>query len=175
MVNKDVLRLGVLAILWGSTFLWIKVALEGFTPVQVTIIRCALGAAVLLAVSARFATRLPRGRIWVRITIAAFFCNALPFALFSMAERTVDSGVAGVLNATTPLWSLLIGVGIGTERHPRPARLARLLLGFLGVLVIFAPWQQAGFLSWSGLALFAAAASYAIGFAYMARNLAGQG
>jgi drug/metabolite transporter (DMT)-like permease len=56
----------------------------------------------------------------------------LPFALFSMAERTVDSGVAGVLNATTPLWSLLIAVGIGTERRPRPTRLTGLLLGFAG-------------------------------------------
>jgi drug/metabolite transporter (DMT)-like permease len=163
--------MGVLALMWGSTFLWIKIALEGFTPVQVTVIRCALGAAVLVAV----AGRLPRGVLWVRIAIAALFCNAVPFALFSVAERTVDSGVAGVLNATTPLWSLLIGMGIGTERRPRPARIGGLLLGFAGVVVIFAPWRQAGFLSWSGLALFAAAASYAVGFAYMGRNLAGKG
>lgn len=163
--------MGALAIMWGSTYLWIKVALTGFTPVQVTTIRCALGAVVLMAV----ATRLPRGRIWVRIAIAAFFCNALPFALFSMAERTVDSGVAGVLSATTPLWSLLIGVGTGTEQRPLPSRLGGLLLGFAGVLVIFAPWQQAGLLSWSSLALLVAAASYAIGFVYMGRNLAGKG
>src|SRR5262249_46329703 len=138
--NAAVLRLAGLALMWGSTYLWIKVALDGFTPVQVTIIRSALGAVVLVAVAAR----LPRGPIWRRIAIAAFFCNALPYALFSMAERTVDSGIAGVLNATTPLWSLLIGFGIGTERRPRPARLAGLLLGFAGVLVIFAPWQRSG-------------------------------
>jgi drug/metabolite transporter (DMT)-like permease len=169
--NGAVLRLAALALMWGSTYLWIKVALAGFTPVQVTIIRSALGAVVLTVV----ATRLPRGAIWGRIAIAALFGNALPYALFSMAERTVDSRVAGVLNATTPLWSLLIAVGIGTERRPRPARFAGLLLGFAGVLVIFAPWQRSGFLSWGCLALLAAAASYAIGFAYMGRKLAGQG
>ena len=65
--------------------------------------------------------------------MAAFFCNALPFGLFSVGEQTVDSGVAGALNATTPLWSVLIGLAIGTERGLRPVRLAGLLLGFAGV------------------------------------------
>ncbi|MDJ0345048.1 DMT family transporter [Streptomyces sp. H10-C2] len=89
--------------------------------------------------------RLPRDRAtWGHIIVAAVFCNALPFALFSVGERTVDSGVAGVLNATTPLWSLLIGVAIGTERGLHPARLGELLLGFAGTLLIFAPWQQSG-------------------------------
>jgi drug/metabolite transporter (DMT)-like permease len=99
-------RLGVLALLWGSTFLWVKLALTGLAPVQVTLIRCALGAVTLTALRLGARQPLPRGRaIWGHILVAAFFCNALPFAMFSIGEQTVSSGLAGVLNATTPLWS----------------------------------------------------------------------
>lgn len=165
-------RIGVLALLWGSGFLWIKLALTGLSPVHLTLVRCALGALTLLALAFAARQRLPRDRAtWGRLVIAAFFCNALPFALFGIGERTVDSGVAGVMNATTPLWSLLIGVALGTDRRLTPVRLLGLALGFGGVLVIFAPWQQAGLLSTGALALLGAGLSYAIAFTYMARKL----
>ncbi|WP_262285799.1 DMT family transporter [Micromonospora sp. MA102] len=169
-------RVGVLALLWGSTFLWIELALEALTPVQVTLSRCVLGAATLLVACLGSGRRLPRDRAtWGHLVVAAFLCNALPFALFSVGQQTIDSGMAGVLNATTPLWSLLIGVVIGAERGLRPARLGGLLLGFAGVVLIFAPWQTTGPVGWGALAIVAAAASYAAGFAYMGRNLVGKG
>lgn len=165
-------RIAVLALLWGSGFLWIKLALTGLSPVHLTLIRCALGALTLLVLAFAARQRLPRDRrTWGQLIVAAFFCNALPFALFGIGERTVDSGVAGVMNATTPLWSLLIGVALGTERRLNPARLLGLALGFAGIVVIFAPWEQAGLLSTGALALLAAGLSYAIAFAYMARKL----
>ncbi|WP_089013776.1 DMT family transporter [Micromonospora inositola] len=169
--------MAVLALLWGSGFLWIKIALTGgLTPLQITVIRCVLGAAVLLVLAGSAGQRLPRDRrTWGHLGVAALFCNTLPFFLFSVGEQTVDSGVAGVLNATTPLWSLLIGLALGTDRGLRPLRLTGLLLGFAGTLLIFAPWQQSGLTSWGALALLAAAASYAIAFAYMARHLTGPG
>lgn len=170
--------MGVLALLWGSGFLWIKISLnEGLTPGWITFLRCALGAAVLLVLARAAGQRLPRDRAtWGRLAVAAFFCNALPFLLFSVGEQTVDSGVAGVLNATTPLWSLLIGLALGTERPLRAGRATGLALGFAGVLVIFAPWDHgSGLMSWGALALLGASASYAVAFAYMARHLAGRG
>ncbi|RLU90403.1 EamA family transporter [Streptomyces griseocarneus] len=171
-----VARVGVLALLWGSTFLWIKLALQGLSPVQVTLVRCVLGAAVLLAMCLRAGHGLPRsGAVWRRLFVAAFFCNALPFALFSLGERTVDSGLAGVLNATTPLWSLLIGLALGTERGLGGVRLGGLLLGFAGTVLIFAPWHRAGLVGWGALAILGAAVSYAVGFAYMGRALVGTG
>ncbi|MEV5338825.1 EamA family transporter [Streptomyces sp. NPDC052676] len=167
------LRMAALALLWGSGFLWIKLALDhGLSPAQITIARCVLGTAVLLVLARWAGQRLPRDRAtWRRLVIAALFCNALPFALFSVGEQTVDSGVAGVLNATTPLWSLLIGVLLGTDRGLGRVRLAGLLLGFAGTVLIFAPWQRSGLLGWGAAALLAAAASYAVAFAYMARRL----
>ena len=166
--------MGVLALLWGSGFLWIKLALTGLTPVQVTVLRCALGAGVLLVLAGFARQRLPRDRAtWGRLVVAALFCNTLPFALFAIGEQTVDSGIAGVLNATTPLWSVLIATALG--ERPRPVCLTGLALGFAGVLVIFAPWHQHGLASWGSLALLAAAASYAVAFAYMGRHLVNRG
>ncbi|MCX5405895.1 DMT family transporter [Streptomyces sp. NBC_00335] len=169
-------RVGVLALLWGSTFLWIDLALEGLTPVQVTLARCALGALVL-GVACRFARqRLPTGRVvWGHVLVAAFFCNALPFALFSVGQQSVDSGLAGVLNATTPLWSLLIGLVTRAERRPRAIRVAGLLVGLAGTALIFAPWQRSGQVGWGALAILGAAASYAFAFTYMGRHLVGKG
>ncbi|WP_406044533.1 DMT family transporter [Micromonospora sp. NBC_00898] len=170
------LRIGVLALLWGSTFLWIELALDALTPVQVTLSRCVLGSATLLVACLASGRRLPRNRsTWGHIVVAAFFCNALPFAMFSIGQQTIDSGVAGVLNATTPLWALLIGVVSGSEGVLRPVRLGGLLFGFAGVVLIFAPWQTTGPVGWGALAIVAAAASYAVGFALMGRTLVGRG
>ncbi|MFJ4952372.1 DMT family transporter [Streptomyces sp. NPDC088760] len=173
--SRAAVRIGVLALLWGSTFLWIEVGLEALAPVQVTFSRCALGAVTLLAVCLGSGRRLPRGwSVWGRIVVAAFFCNALPFAMFSIGQRSIDSGLAGVLNATTPLWSLLIGVVVGSERALRPSRLGGLLLGFTGVVLIFAPWQATQSGGWGALAIVVAAASYAVGFTFMSHCLVGK-
>ncbi|MGW3415367.1 DMT family transporter [Streptomyces sp. NPDC000888] len=171
------LRMATLALLWGSGFLWIKLALNhGLSPVHITITRCALGTAVLLFLAHRAKQHLPRTRkLWAHLAVAALLCNAIPFALFAVGEQTVDSGIAGVLNATTPLWSLVIGLSLGTDRGLHPLRLTGLFLGFAGVLLIFAPWNQEGLASWGALSLLAAAASYAIAFAYMARHLTTHG
>lgn len=168
--------MGVLALLWGSTFLWIDLALDALTPAQVTFSRCVLGSAALLIACLVSGRRLPRDRAtWGHIVVAAFFGNALPFAMFSIGQQTIDSGVAGVLNATTPLWSLLVAVVIGSDRGLRSVRLVGLILGFTGVVLIFAPWQTTGPVGWGALAIVAAAASYAVGFAYMGRHLVGKG
>ncbi|MEU1508375.1 DMT family transporter [Kitasatospora sp. NPDC005748] len=177
--------MAVLALLWGSGFLWTELALRnGLTPLQITVLRSALGAAVLLLLARSARQRLPRGAaVWLRLAVAALFCNVLPFFLAALGMRTVGSGPAGVLNATTPLWSLLIGLALGTERGWHPRRLGGLLLGFAGVLVIFSPWQgdagpahqHGGAPGWGVLALLGAAASYAVAFTYMGRVLTGTG
>jgi drug/metabolite transporter (DMT)-like permease len=164
-----------LALIWGSSFLWIKMALGGLSPIQIALIRLLLGAAVIIGLALLTRTKLPRDRkIWSRMVVPALFGNAIPFTLFGFGERTVDSGVAGVLNATTPLWALLITLVIGTERRLGAVRLTGLLLGFAGTLVIFAPWHAAGLASWGALACLVAAISYAISYAYIGKNLVGK-
>jgi len=164
-----------LALIWGSSFLWIKMALGGLSPIQIALIRLVLGAAVIIGLAMLTRTKLPRDRkIWSRMVVPALFGNAIPFTLFGLGERTVDSGVAGVLNATTPLWALLITLVIGTERRLGAVRLTGLLLGFAGTLVIFAPWHASGLASWGALACLVAAISYAISYAYIGKNLVGK-
>jgi len=135
-----------------------------------------LGGAVLVALCYAGGQRLPRTRgTWGHLVIAAFFGNALPFLLFGIGELTVPSGVAGMLNSTTPLWALMIGILIGTERDLSPVRITGLALGFGGTLLIFAPWAAGDLTSWGALAILAAAVSYAVSFTYIGRHLSGRG
>ncbi|MFI9007727.1 DMT family transporter [Actinosynnema sp. NPDC053489] len=174
MTGRSVVRMGALALLWGSVFLWIELALTGLSPAVITATRCALGALTLWVVARLGRRRLPR-RLWGHLAVAAFFCNALPFLLFAVGQRTVDSGVAGVLNATTPLFALLIGLVTGTDRGAVALRLLGLVVGFGGVVLIFAPWRGTGVPVAGAVALLGAAASYAVAFAYMGRKLVGKG
>ncbi len=175
-MRASLVRMGLIALFWGSSFLWIKLALTSLSPIQITFVRSVLGGAVLLVLCYASGQRLPRGRrIWGHLVVAAFFGNALPFLLFAVGELTVPSGVAGMINSTTPLWALLIGILIGTERDLRPVRVAGLGLGFAGTLLIFAPWAAGDLVSWGALAILAAAVSYAISYTYIGRHLSGRG
>jgi drug/metabolite transporter (DMT)-like permease len=168
-------RLTLLAAIWGSSFVWIKIGLRALTPMQITFVRLLLGAGIVLAICAARGLRLPRGRaLWAHFTVVAVVGNVLPFFLFGIGERHVDSQLAGILNATTPLWTVLVALLAGTERRMSAGRAAGLGLGFAGTLVIFAPWQTGGSLG-GALACLAASASYGLLFVYAGRYLAGRG
>ena len=117
MTRSALPRIGLLALIWGSAFLWIKLADRGFSPVEVTLARLALGAAVLFAIVLARREPIPRsGRLWAHIAVAALFANAVPYLLFAVAEQTVDSSTAGIINATTPLWTVVLALAV---RHQK--------------------------------------------------------
>jgi drug/metabolite transporter (DMT)-like permease len=170
--GATLVRMGFLALFWGSSFLWIKIGLASFAPVQMTFIRLVLGASVLVVLCFAGHNRLPRDpRLWGHLAVAAFFGNAVPFTLFALGERSVDSGVAGVLNATTPLWVLVIAIVLRTERGLPATKIGGLVLGFAGTLLIFSPWEVS-FASWDALVILLAAIMYAVSFAYIGRFIA---
>ncbi|WP_116041335.1 DMT family transporter [Amycolatopsis palatopharyngis] len=170
--GKTLATMGALALMWGSSFLWIKVGLDSFSPVQLVLIRLVLGTTVLLGLCAAYRHRLPaRRRVWGHLAVAAMFHNALPFLLFAIGEQTVDSGVTGVINSTTPLWALAVALVWRIERRLNGVRMLGLLLGIAGTMLIFAPWQSGGLLSWGALACLAASASYGFVFVYEGRFL----
>jgi len=177
MAAGSIVRLACLALLWGSNFLWIKIAVRGVSPVQLTLVRLALGAAVLLVVLQARRLRLPHDWMtWLHLSIAALVANALPYWLFAVGEQHVTSSLAGALNATTPLWALGVALALRAEHRVVWTRLVGLLLGFLGTLVILAPWQEGTAGSMVGaLACLAAAASYGLSYAYQGRYLTGRG
>ncbi len=177
MRPAGLLRVAALALIWGSGFLWIKISLRGFTPVQLTWARLALGAAVLLAVVLATGKRLPTGgRIWGHLTIAALLGNAIPYTLFGVAEQHVTSALAGAINATTPLWTLLLGLLFRVDRQMTAARMTGLVLGLIGALLILAPWQSMNGAQLTGAILcLVASASYGASYVYIGRYLSDTG
>jgi len=107
--------------------------------------------------------RLPRGKqVWVHLIAVASFANVIPYFLFALAELEIDSAIAGVLNATSPFWTAGIAATLGMETL-NPRRVAGLVLGFGGVLLIFEPWFAGSqVMSLSGFACLAAAACYGV-------------
>ncbi|MER6530253.1 DMT family transporter [Streptomyces sp. NPDC001508] len=171
------LRFGALSLIWGFSFLLIKVGTKGYAPFQVTLGRLVFGAAVLVVAMAVKRERLPRGpRTWLHLTVAAFLLNALPFSLFAYAELTVPSTLAGICNATSPLWGMALSLVALSEDRPTRLRVAGLGLGFLGVLTVLGAWQGFHGLDATGTAMaLLASLSYPVGWIHVRRTLAGTG
>ncbi|WP_228992249.1 DMT family transporter [Streptomyces sp. DH8] len=170
-------RFAALSLIWGFSFLLIKVGTEGYAPFQVTFGRLLAGTAVLIAAMAVRRERLPRSaRTWGRLAVAALLLNAVPFSLFSYAELTIPSTLAGICNATSPLWGMALSAVALSEDRPSRRRVAGLGIGFLGVLTVLGAWQ--GFsgldLRGTGMALLASFC-YPVGWIYVRRTLAGTG
>ncbi|MGN6677418.1 MAG: DMT family transporter [Streptosporangiaceae bacterium] len=170
-------RLALLALIWGSSVLWIKLADRGFSAVEVTFGRLALGAIVLFPIVLGRHEAMPRSpRLWAQIAAAALFANALPYLLFSVAERSVDSSTAGIINATTPLWTVVLALAVRHQRTVGAWQAAGLVVGFVGAALIFSPWHAAnGLTSAGGFECLAASVSYAVSYIYMDRHLARRG
>ncbi|MCL3995075.1 DMT family transporter [Streptomyces lavenduligriseus] len=171
------LRFGLLSLIWGFSFLLIKVGTDGYAPFQVTLGRLVFGTAVLAATMAVKRERLPRGaRLWGHMAVAAFLLNALPFSLFAYAELTIPSTLAGICNATSPLWGMALSLVALSEDRPTRVRVAGLGLGFLGVLTVLGVWQGFHGLDATGTAMaLLASLSYPVGWIYVRRTLAGTG
>ncbi|MFF3500815.1 DMT family transporter [Streptomyces sp. NPDC003247] len=171
------LRFAALSLIWGFSFLLIKVGTQGYAPFQVTLGRLVFGTAVLAAAMAVKRERLPRGaRTWGHLTVAALLLNALPFSLFAYAELTIPSTLAGICNATSPLWGMVLSLVALSEDRPTRVRVAGLGLGFLGVLTVLGAWHGFDGLDARGTALaLLASLSYPIGWIYVRRTLAGTG
>lgn len=169
-------RFALLALIWGSSFLFIKVAVDWLAPVDVAFARVALGALVLLVVLAVTRRRLPAGRaVWGHLFVIGLFGNSIPFALLAEGETRISSVLAGIWNASTPLLTLVVATFMLPEERPTPTRVAGLLGGFAGVLVVLGPWRSTGGAELAGqLMCLGAAACYGIAFPYTRRFVAGR-
>ncbi|MFE2282258.1 DMT family transporter [Streptomyces sp. NPDC059454] len=169
------LRFGALSLIWGFSFLLIKVGTQGYAPFQVTLGRLAFGTAVLAVAMVVRREGLPRGaRTWGHLAVAGFLLNALPFSLFAFAELTIPSTLAGICNATSPLWGMALSLVALSEDRPTRVRVAGLGVGFLGVLTVLGAWQGFEGLDARGTTLaLLASLSYPVGWIYVRRTLAG--
>jgi drug/metabolite transporter (DMT)-like permease len=166
MKTKFVLQILLLSALWGVSFLMIRIAGTSFPPLWVALLRCTLGAALLWTVLRLSDKQLPPRRLLPWLLTVALFNNALPFTFFAWGERTVPSNVAAVLNATTPIWTLLLTMAIHRTRAAL-LTIAGVFLGFGGVLVVVAghagdPAAAAGGVLRGTIVISLAALAYAV-------------
>ncbi|MFJ1598022.1 DMT family transporter [Streptomyces sp. NPDC088261] len=168
-------RFAALSLIWGFSFLFIKVGTDSFAPFQVTFGRLLFGTAVIAIALVWKRERLPRGlRTWGHLAVAAFLLNALPFSLFAYSELTIPSTLAGICNATSPLWGMLLSFVALSEDRPTRRRVAGVGIGFLGVLTVLGAWQGFSGLDVTGTAMaLLASLSYPVGWIYVRRTLAG--
>jgi len=169
---RGTLLIATLALVWGSNFLWIKVALDAFSPIQLTVARMVLGALLLLAVIAIRRDKLPTDLpTWGHLFVAALVANAVPYLLFALGETRVDSGIAGALNSTTPLWTLVLGFLARQSSRLNALQVLGLVMGFVGSLLIFSPWDAGSVDTLGALFCLLAALSYGISYLYMSKFL----
>lgn len=171
------IRFVALSLVWGFSFLLIKVGNEGFAPFQITFGRLFFGAAVLATAMVIRRERLPRGaRTWAHLAVAAFLLNSLPFSLFAYAGQAIPSTLSSICNATSPLWGMALSLVALSEDRPTRRRVAGLGIGFLGVLTVLGAWQGFSGIDARGTAMaLLAALCYPIGWIYVRRTLAGGG
>ena len=177
MDRKDWAIMVTLAVIWGGAFLFIGVAVDHVPPLTYVWLRLALAALAMwtfLMVRGQ-ALGLPRSA-WRSILLLAFLNNALPFSLFGWSQTHIAGGLAAILNATTPIWGVVVAHLLTADERMSPHKLAGVLLGFGGVALMIGPDMLAnlGVDAAAQLACIAASLSYALA-AVWARRFKGQG
>lgn len=170
-----------LAAMWGSSFLFVRVGLEGFSPPQVVLGRLTVGAAALAAIVVLGRFRVPRRpAVWGHLALMGVVANVVPWLLFAWGQQFVASGLAGVLNAATPLFTaVFVTLALAEERLPWRRALG-IVVGFVGVVLVIDPFEVGGATPLTAsipgqLACLGAAACYGAGFTYTRRFLANHG
>ncbi|WP_306233852.1 DMT family transporter [Agrococcus beijingensis] len=163
-----------LALIWGSSFLLMKLGLEALHPMQIATLRIVVAAVTLLLLSMATRTRLPGDAgTWGLLSVCSFFLTALPFTAFVLAETRISSSLAGLGNAITPVATVLFALLLLPSDRLTPRKLAAVLLGLVGVVVIAQPWAAGAGPDLVGFLLaVAGGVSYGIGWTLNRRLLA---
>ena len=160
-----------LGIVWGCSFIFIKLGLEFLTPFGVAFGRCALGALALLIYLKLKGLTLVRDRKMIgHLWIVSLLLNVIPGIFFAWAETEVTSILAGIINAVTPLMTLIAIMVVSRNEKPTRPQVVGLILGFLGVLTVLGAWKGLGDNPlWAILILLAAVTCYGFSFPYSRR------
>ena len=137
MSGRDWAILLVLSVLWGGSFFFIEIAIGTVAPLTLVLIRVAIAAAFLWAwlLVRRERIKLPPGAASA-LLVLALLNNVVPFVLFAWAQKEITGGLASILNATTPIWGVVVAHLFTADERATPAKVAGVLLGFAGVAVM---------------------------------------
>lgn len=159
----------LLSLLWGGAFFMIELGLRGFPPNTLVFLRMALAVPPMLLILRFIGQRLPNDRkSWQQLFVLGAINAALPFILFFWGQTQIDSGLASVLNATTPLWGVVTAHFLTRDEKATPSRIIGVLLGIAGIVVMVGT-EALGGISGSvlaQLACLAATLSYAFAAIY---------
>jgi drug/metabolite transporter (DMT)-like permease len=160
-----------LGFVWGCSFIFIKLGLEFLTPFGVAFGRCALGAATLLAWAKYKKIKLPQSKkLWAHLWVVSLMLNVIPGVLFALAETEVTSILAGIINAVTPLMTLIAIMVVTRDEKPKFYQVLGIGIGFIGVLTVLGAWKGLGENPlWAVLVLLAAVTCYGFSFPYSRR------
>lgn len=164
MSGSDWLLLVVLSILWGGSFFFAKIAVAELPPLTIVLGRVAIAAAALHLLIVATGQCMPADlRLWRDLAIMGLLNNAIPFSLIFWGQKEIASGLASILNATTPLFTVLVAHLLTRDEKASLLKLLGVLLGMAGVTLMIGLDLAAGFGSHlvSELAVLAAALSYA--------------
>ena len=177
MNGNDWLILGFLALIWGGAFLFIGVAVRHVPPLTYVWLRVTIAAAAMWTYLYLTGDKLglPRSA-WSSMLVLAFLNNALPFSLFGWGQTHIASGLASILNATTPIWGVVVAHFLTHDERMSPRKIAEVLLGFGGVATMIGPalLSNLGSAGIAELACVTASLSYALA-AVWARRFRRQG
>lgn len=129
-----------LALMWGSSFLFTKAALQSFPPLTLVTFRMALSMVFLLGFLLVRRTRMPfSGRLWGEFLILSIINGTLPYFLMAWGQLHIDSSLAAILNSTTPISALVLAHYFTSDERITPMSMAGIALGFAGVVVLIGP------------------------------------
>jgi drug/metabolite transporter (DMT)-like permease len=169
MTAREWMLLVALAILWGAGYPLLTVAVREVPPLTLTFLRVALAAMMLHVVIRAMGLRLPADReSWTMFTGQAFLNNIIPFSLISWGQLYVPGGIASVLIASTPFFTVIAAHYFTTDEKMTPLRVSGVLLGMVGVATIIGPaaFRHFGIDVLGELAIVGAAVSYTIAGIY---------
>ena len=136
MRGLDWIILWTLSLIWGGSFLFNEIALQGLPALTIVWGRVALAAAILWLVMVATGTNAPPRRLWPQLLVMGLLNNAVPFTLFVLAQGQITGALASVLNATTPLFTVLVAHLATTDERLTPRKALGVALGFGGVLAM---------------------------------------
>jgi len=162
-----------LGLVWGCSFIFIKLGLEFLTPVGVAFGRCALGAMTLLLIAKVRGISLPtERRTWFILWIVSLLLNVFPGILFAFAEERVTTVLAGIINACTPLSTLIFILFVFRSEKISRHQIFGLIIGGIGVLTVLGIWKGIGANSAVGaIALLVAITCYGLSFPIIKKYL----
>jgi drug/metabolite transporter (DMT)-like permease len=154
-----------LSIVWGGSFLFQGIAVRELPTLSIVVIRVGLAAVILFGVMAAMGERVPRsGRVWAAFLAMGLLNNAIPFSLIVWGQTHIGSGLAAILNATTPIFTVIVAHIWTTDEKITPAKLIGIIAGLAGVTVMIGgdALQSLGINITAQLAVLGAALSYAM-------------